>query len=168
MEERVERLELAIRRWRYVSYGLVAGLVLFASLFSWREFGTRGTVKARFIQVIGSNGSKVVELSSNDLGGIIRTTNVDGASLFLAASDPKGRGSLATYNGKGSELVYVTATDTGGALAIMNNIGNDVVNLQSSMTNCGLMISKDYNGNSKENLSGSRNTPLAGSYPSYQ
>ena len=168
MEERVERLEQAIRRWRQVSFGLIGGLVLFASLFSWREFGTRGTIKARSIQVVGTGGAKVVELSSNNLGGMIRTATAEGNSLFLTAADPEGRGTVATFNGKGSELVYVAATSTGGAVIVMNNIGKDVVNLQSSTTNCGLMIPKDYNGNSRESLSGSRNTPLAGSYPNYQ
>lgn len=168
MEERVERLEKAIRQWRYVSCGLVGGLVLFSTLFLWREFGTRGTVKARTIHIVGGNGVKVVELSSNEVGGVIRTTNADGASLFLAAADPLGRGTLSTFNGKGSELVYIAATGTGGAVAIMNNMGKDVVNLQSSKLNCGLMMAKDYDGNTRESLSASRTTPMAGTYPGYQ
>lgn len=169
MEERVERLENMIGRWRKISAGLLAGCLLFLGLFGWREFGTRGTVKARTIQIVGISGSKTIELTSNNLGGVIRTLNADGASLFLASPDSEGRGTVATYNGKGQEIVYITATSTGGAVAVMNNIGKDVVNLQSSKTNCGLMIAKDYDGVSRESLSGSRTEPLAsGGYPNYR
>ena len=73
-----------------------------------------------------------------------------------ATTDSAGRYSSRFDVGTGDYLVYVTATDTGGAVAILNNTGQDVVNLQSSKTNCGLMIAKDYNGNSRESLSGSR------------
>lgn len=171
MDERVERLELALKRGRYIVFGLVGTVFLIGTLFAWREFGTRGSVKARSIQIVGAGGSKVIELSSNAAGGVIRTSNLDGNSLFLAAADPEGRGTLATFNGKGNEIVYIAATSTGGAIAVMNNIGKDVVNLQSSKTNCGLMIAKDYDGNSRESLSGSRPEAMghAGNpYPQYR
>ena len=156
MEERVERLEKSMRRWRFISLGLVVGLSLFSGLFAWREFGTRGSIKARTIHIVGQGDAKLVELSSNTQGGVIRTSNLEGSSLFLTASDPKGRGTVATFNGKGSELVYVAATDSGGALVVMNSMGTEVVNLQSSKANCGLMIARDYEGNTRETLSGSR------------
>jgi hypothetical protein len=171
MDERVERLELALRRGRYVVFGLVGTVVLIGTLFAWREFGTRGTVKARTIQIVGAGGARVIELTSNNIGGVIRTSNLDGNSLFLTAADPEGRGTIATFNGKGNEIVYIAATSTGGAVAVMNNIGKDVVNLQSSKTNCGLMIAKDYDGNSRESLSGSRpegTLNQAGQYPQYR
>ena len=71
VEERLTKLEKAVRRWRFLTYGLGGLLLVTAAGVGLDYLGLRGTVKAkRFI--VGNDKGAAIELdSSADGDGVI-------------------------------------------------------------------------------------------------
>jgi hypothetical protein len=156
VEERVEQLERAVRRWRVLT--LVACLTAIPSLagvgyFGW---GTPRTLRARQFEVMNDKGIPVVVLASQDSNGLIQTRNSLAKPMIVLTADELGDGIMHTFNAKGAEMVQISTTPTGGTVRLLNNLGHEVVGLQSNKSNAGLIMVKNVDGETRESLSGSR------------
>gem|GEM_PF-2603409 len=155
-EDRLARLEKMMRLWRYATIALLCLVVPTAGGFAFLLFGTMPSLRARRIEVRSDQGIAVVTLESVNSTGVIATRNIEGRRLFAVSSDEYGDGMIETFSAKGAPMVNICTTPTGGAIRVLNNLGREVVGLQSNKANCGLMMAKDVDGETREILSGSR------------
>ncbi len=119
IEERLDHLEKANRRWR--TFAVSLSLVLAMGLFMAQGPGQiiPDVIRAKKIEVIGKNGSPVVSLSSWDRGGRIHAMTNSGKMLFESTA-----GEISVYNSNGQKLVKLSATKEGeGLLATYNHKG---------------------------------------------
>lgn len=156
MEERLAKLEKAMRRWRWATLALLIAIGPLLAGTGYLMFGVQRVVRARKLEILNDQGLQVVVLDSFKSGGIVGTRNSHGHPVITLSLDETGDGLLETCNAKGVPMVHVTTTPTGGALRIRNNLGREVVGLQSNKANCGVMMAKDVDGQTQAMLSGSQ------------
>ncbi len=140
IEERLDHLEKANRRWRVFAVSL--SLVLAVGLFmaQGRSQMVPDVIRAKKIEVVGKNGAPVVSLSAWDRGGRIHTMTNTGKMLFEATA-----GEVSVYNNKGQKLVKLSATKEGeGLLATYNHKGEGVVAIGATKEGEGALAT--YNG----------------------
>jgi hypothetical protein len=95
-------------------------------------------------------------LASQDSNGLIQTRNSLAKPMIVLTADELGDGIMHTFNAKGAEMVQISTTPTGGTVRLLNNLGHEVVGLQSNKSNAGLIMVKNVDGETRESLSGSR------------
>lgn len=161
VEERVSILEKSLRRWRTISLVSLVLLIGVGGASGWILFGVPRALRARRIEIINDKGTSVVALEAGKLGGQITTRNDHGHSLFVVSTEEKleatkGDALIEIYSAKGAPMVGFSTSPTGGWVQVFNNLGKEVVGLQSNKANCGSIMVKDVDGGLRESLSGSR------------
>ena len=144
IEERLDHLEKANRRWR--TFAVSLSLVLAMGLFMAQGPGQiiPDVIRAKKIEVIGKNGSPVVSLSSWDRGGRIHAMTNSGKMLFESTA-----GEISVYNSNGQKLVKLSATKEGeGLLATYNHKGEGVVAIGATKEGEGALAT--YNGDGQK------------------
>lgn len=155
-EDRLAKLEKSLRIWRWLTLGLAGLLLPVAGGLGFLFFGVAPTLRARKFEIVSDKGVPVVILESVDSIGHIGTRNSEGRRLIAISSEATGDGLIETYSAKGTPMVHISTTPTGGAIRVLNNLGKEVVGLQSNKANCGLMMCKDVDGETRDYLSGNR------------
>ena len=161
VEERLVRLEKALRRYRWTTLGLLIAVVPLAGFVGWKHFSVASRLLARKVEIVNDKGVTVVVLDSAKGWGTLESHNSLGKPLFMVNADELGDGLVQTFNAKGSEMVQLSTTPTGGTVRLMNNLGREVVGMQSNKSNCGLIMVKDVDGETRELMSASRKYPVA-------
>lgn len=156
VEERLTKLEKAVRRWRFLCYGLGGLLVVTAAGVALDYLGLRGTVKAkRFI--VGNDKGAAIELdSSSDGDGVISVHDAKGLPRVLIGNSQRGFGTMELYGGADHKLIFIGGSGSGGQIALFNNEKRKVVDLQATKSNCGAIHVNDYDGHVMNGISGDR------------
>lgn len=158
VEERLTKLEKSLRKWRFLSLGLVLAVAGLAGGIAFEFLAVRGTIRARRLIVVNERGS-AIELESTPEGdgfiSIHDSLNIPRAQL---GNSQKGFGTLELYGGSGPKrkLVSIGGSGSGGQLAVFNNSGSKVIDVQASKTNSGAIAVNDFDGNYAHGLFGDR------------
>lgn len=152
IEERIVKLERKNHLWRLAAVGL--GLLLVAAAvtscgntdakFSPQDAkstsntasakGIPDVMRARSFEVVDDEGTPVVRLTDEELGGRIETRNAEGELVSVVSATEGGQGALWTYDGKGQPLVTIAATEDEGDVALtLSRKGKPVVNIASDV-----------------------------------
>jgi len=140
IEQRLDQLAAANRRWRFLAG--VLGLMVASGLLMAQTGAGRvpEVVRTRKLEVVNAQGVAVVTLDAWERGGRILAMSNDGHLLFEAAA-----GSVNIYNFKGQKLVRLSATKDGeGLMATYNHNGEGVVAVGATKDGEGAFTT--YNG----------------------
>ena len=147
IESRLEKLERANRRWRFLA--LAVSIVTVSGLMM-AQVGPNpvaGVVRTKRLEVVNNFGVPVVTLDASDRGGQIQMMTGDGQLLLEALA-----GSLDVFNVEGQKLVRLSATKDGeGMLATYNHNGEGVVAIGATKDGEGAVTT--YNGSGQKLVS---------------
>lgn len=155
-EERLAKLEKGVRVWRGATLGMGILTLAVAGFVGFQFVSSTKTLRSQRFEVVDSNGTVVTTLYSSARGGVIDTRSSHGRPLFTVTTAENGDGVLDTFNAKGEGMVSLGTTPTGGSLRVFNNLGKEVVGMQSNKMNSGLVMVKDVDGVITQNLVGNR------------
>lgn len=156
VEERLEGLEISVRRWRRLSLGLGGMVLLVIGVVAIDYLGLRGTVHARRFVVRNEKGI-ALELEVSPQGdGLISINDSKGLPRVLLGNSQKGFGTLELYGGDEHKMVFLGGSGSGGQIAVYNNEKKKVVDLQATKTNSGAVVVNDFDGRYVHGLSGER------------
>lgn len=131
-EERLARVEKMTRRWQ-LGFMTLSGLVLLlGSYVAYRELTVAKVIRAQKIQIVGERGDTLIEMKRDDAGDA----------------------NISTYNSKGSLMVSVNTTLTGGAVWLYNQLGKPIVGMQSNKFHSGTLTVSDHDGNVQGRMTG--------------
>jgi hypothetical protein len=153
------RLE-ARRRWRLVGWGLVACSLLLGAGLVWSIWGTRGSIRTRNLYVVNDKGYAVELTTSAEGDGLISVNDHANFPRVMFGNSQKGYGKLELYTAQSQRLVMIGGTGSGGQVAVFNNTGHRVVDMQAKKTNSGAIIVSDFDGNIVQGLEGDIRTAL--------
>lgn len=160
VEERLDRLEKNLRRWRLISLGLVAATVLLGSALGWSIFGTRSSIKTRGLFVVNDKGNAIELTTSAEGDGLISVNDHAALPRVMFGNSQKGYGKLELYTGHSQRMVMIGGTGSGGQVAVFNNSGHRVVDMQAKKTNSGAIIVSDFDGNIVQGIEGDTRTAI--------
>ena len=160
VEERLDLLERNLKRWRWISLGLVAASVLLGGGLAWSIFGTRGSIKTRGLYVVNDKGYAIELTTSAEGDGLISVNDHSSFPRVMFGNSQKGFGKLELYTGHAQRLVMIGGTGSGGQVAVFNNTGHRVVDMQAKKTNSGEIIVSDFDGNIVQGIEGDSRTVL--------
>lgn len=156
VEDRLAALERAVRRARWLNLGLGTLLLLAWAGLAWIFVGTPRVLRAQRFEIVNSKGAAVELATSPDGDGFIGITDSKGAARIRMGVSRKNIGMIETYTAHDQKVVAVGGSGAGGQVAIFNNVGHRVVDIQSSKTNCGAIVVNDYDGSFHSGLTGDR------------
>jgi len=156
VEERLTRLEKNLRKWRYLSLGLVVATIVVAGGLAYDFFGVRGTLRARRLMVVNGRGTAIELDTTTEGDGIISVHDSMNVPRVLFGNSRKGFGTLELYSGAQQKLVSIGGTGSGGQIAVFNNSGRRVIDAQATKTNSGAIAVNDFDGNYAHGLFGDR------------
>lgn len=154
VEERLDELQRSVRRWRFTTLGLLCAFVLFSGVAAWLYVRVPNTLQARRIEVVNDKGVAVELTSSPDGDGFVTVNAGVGIPRIMLGTSKKGFGMVEVYSGHQQRLIGFGGSGSGGQIALFNNSGKRVVDLQSSKTNCGAIAVNDFDGAPQASLSG--------------
>jgi hypothetical protein len=156
IEQRLNRLEQSVRKWKAITAGLVLMLAVGVTIAAtddpkerildcagvkvWQDgkITTRigyGDGGAGELTTYAANGTKLVDISATPggFGGGLTIHSAKGNELVFIGSTPydTGDGMLATYSAQGKELVYIGAMTGGGAMATRSYKGRYLVDIRA-------------------------------------
>lgn len=156
VEERLTKLEKSLRRWRYLSLGMVVAGAGLAGGLAYNFLGVHGTIRARRLVVVNERGAAIELDSTTEGDGIISVHDSMNVPRALLGNSRKGFGTLELYSGAQQKLVSIGGSGSGGQLAVFNNSGRKVIDAQASKTNSGAIAVNDFDGNYAHGLFGDR------------
>jgi len=154
VEERLTRLEKSLKRWRLTTNVLGLVCALLAGGLAWEHLGTKGTIRARNIYVVNEKGNAIELTTSNEGDGLISVNDQLSLARVMLGTSQKGFGKLELYTGSQQRLATFGGTGSGGQVAIFNNAGHKVVDLQAKKTNSGAIVVNDFEGRFVNGLEG--------------
>src|SRR5579859_4022807 len=107
VEERLTKLEKSLRRWRYLSLGLVVAGAALAGGLAYDFLGVRGTVRTRRLLVVNERGNAIELDSTSEGDGIISVNDSINVPRAMLGNSRKGFGTLELYGGVKQKLVSV-------------------------------------------------------------
>ncbi len=160
VEERLALLERSLRRWRWVSLGLVVAAVLLGGGLSWSIWGTHTSIRTKGLYVVNEKGYAIELTTSAEGDGLISVNDHASFPRVMFGNSQKGFGKLEMYTGHSQRLVMIGGTGSGGQVAVFNNTGHRVVDMQAKKTNSGAIIVSDYDGNIVQGIEGDSRTAM--------
>ena len=110
-------------------------------------------LRAESFIVEDSLGNELVQISSKDGTGLIKTADTEGQTLTEINSTNGGRGLIKTLDNKGNEIVTVTSTIDGeGVIFTTNSNGEELVSIATNSNGEGLITIMDGAGNEISDL----------------
>jgi len=156
VEERLTRVEKSLRKWRWLSVGLLVVATASAGALVYDFVGVRGTIRAKRLLIVNARGTAVEIESNGDGDGIVSVHDSMNVPRALLGNSRKGFGTLELYSGAEQKLVSVGGSGSGGQIAIFNNSGHKVIDAQASKTNSGAIAVHDFDGNYAHGMFGDR------------
>lgn len=156
VEERLLKLEKALRLWRFAGIGLTVAVSLALAAIGADYLGLRGTIRAKKFVVLNEKGSAIELENSPEGDGLISIHDAKGLPRVLLGNSQKGFGTLELYGGADHKMVFLGGSGSGGQIALYNNEKKKVVDLQATRTNCGAIVVNDFDGRYIHSLSGER------------
>jgi len=160
VDERLALLERSLRRWRWIGWGLILGCVLLSAGLIWSIWGTRGSIRTRNLFVVNDKGYAIELTTSAEGDGLISVNDHSNFPRVMFGNSQKGYGKLELYTAQSQRLVMIGGTGSGGQVAVFNNTGHRVVDMQAKKTNSGAIIVSDFDGNIVQGLEGDIRTAL--------
>ncbi|RPI86239.1 MAG: hypothetical protein EHM42_06195 [Planctomycetaceae bacterium] len=160
VEERLELLEKNLRRWRFVSLGLVVSTLVLGTGLAWSIWGTRTAIRTRGLYVVNEKGNAIELTTSNEGDGLISVNDHAALPRVMFGNSQKGYGKLELYTGHSQRMVMIGGTGSGGQVAVFNNSGHRVVDMQAKKTNSGAIIVSDFDGNIVQGIEGDTRTAI--------
>ena len=121
-QDRMDQLATQVRRLRWMNYGMAA--VIAAGVISACTGSVPSVLRVERLEIIADDGKTALALGSNSAGGTLTTFNGKGQELVALSATPGGAGVLSTYNGEGQMLVVLGATPDGeGVITTLNREG---------------------------------------------
>ncbi|MFN6106910.1 MAG: hypothetical protein ACK5EA_20980 [Planctomycetaceae bacterium] len=160
VEERLELLERSLKRWRWISFGLIAAAIVLGSGLAWSIWGTSGSIKTRSLYVTNDKGYAIEMTTSAEGDGLISVNDHSSFPRVMFGNSQKGFGKLELYTGHSQRLVMIGGTGSGGQMAVFNNTGHRVVDMQAKKTNSGAIIVSDFDGNIVQGIEGDSRTVM--------
>jgi hypothetical protein len=147
IDERIARLERAVRWARWTNL-LLFGLLLCVGGFSgWLWLGPKGTVRAKRIEIANAKGEAVVIETTPNGDGYIAIANSKGDDRVLLGTSRSGNGTAFFYTGEESPLVFIGGGEGGGKVEVFNKSKQSVAVMKAGATNQGAISVQDHNGN---------------------
>ena len=110
-------------------------------------------LRAESFIVEDSFGNELVQISSEDGTGLIKTADTEGQTLTEISSTNGGRGLIKTLDNKGKEIVTLTSTIDGeGVIFTTNGNGEELVSIATNSKGEGLITIMDGTGNEISDL----------------
>ncbi|MFO1020234.1 MAG: hypothetical protein U0903_06010 [Planctomycetales bacterium] len=131
-EERLARVEKLTRRWQLGFMTLSALVLVLGAYVTYRELTVARVIRAQKLQIVGERGETLIEMKRDDAGDA----------------------HISTYNSKGSLMVSVNTTLTGGAVWLYNQLGKPIVGMQSNKFHSGSLTVSDHDGNVQGRMTG--------------
>jgi hypothetical protein len=156
VEERLNKLEKSVRRWRFASIGLGAAVLIVLSALGIDYLGLRGTVRARKFIVVNDKGAAIELENSPEGDGLISIHDSKGLPRILLGNSQKGYGTMELYGGSEQKMLFLGGSGSGGQIALYNNDKKKVVDMQATRTNSGAIIVNDYDGQYVHGFTGER------------
>ena len=105
-------------------------------------------LRAESFIVEDSMGNELVQISSEDGTGLIKTADTEGHTLTEINSTNSGRGLIKTLDNKGKDIVTLTSTIDGeGVIFTTNGNGEELVSIATNSKGEGLIEIMDGKGN---------------------
>jgi hypothetical protein len=105
-------------------------------------------LRAESFIVEDSMGNELVQISSEDGTGLIKTADTEGHTLTEINSTNSGRGLIKTLDNKGKAIVTLTSTIDGeGVIFTTNGNGEELVSIATNSNGEGLIEIMDGKGN---------------------
>jgi hypothetical protein len=127
VEQRLQRLEQGVRKWKAVTAGLVLVLVVGVTIAATDD------PRDRILDCAGVNvwkdGLKVVVLAGWETGGLLSVYDGEGIPTTNIAQNDNGDGVVLTYSAKGEKLVALSAASGNGTLSTYSAKGKELVEL---------------------------------------
>lgn len=162
VEERLTKIEKSLKRWRMTTSGLAVISSLLAAGLAWEHLGTKGTIRARNILVVNEKGNAIELTTSQEGDGLISVNDQLSLARVMLGTSQKGFGKLELYTGSQQRLATFGGTGSGGQIALFNNAGHKVVDLQAKKTNSGAIVVNDFEGKFANSLEGDSRTARQG------
>jgi hypothetical protein len=112
-----------------------------------------------FIKTADSDGHTLTEINSTNGGrGLIKTSDNKGKDIVTLTSTIDGEGVIVTTNGNGEELVSIATNRNGeGLIEIMDGKGNGIISDMNTTSQCEVKSINIKNDKSRKYASGLRN-----------
>ncbi len=156
VEERLTKLEKAVRRWRLAGAGMGAAVVIVLAAVAVDYLGLRGTIRAKKLVVMNDKGPAVEIENSPEGDGLISIHDSRGLPRVLVGNSQKGYGTIELYGGSEQKTVFIGGSGSGGQIALYNIERKKVVDMQATRTNSGAVVVSDFDGRLVQSLSGER------------
>jgi hypothetical protein len=129
IEERVVQLEKQMQFYKRLV--IVLALVIVAGV-TMGQTSDYENIKCRSLNVIDDQGIPTTIIKSDRRGhGMLGIWSSSGKPLVVIGANDDDKGTLTTYSPSGKNLVELGATVDGGAMAIYNKTGEQVIQLAS-------------------------------------
>ena len=160
VEERLDLLERSVRRWRWATLGSLTCLLVLLPGLAWVIWGTHSSIRTKALYVVNDKGYAIELTTSAEGDGLISVNDHASYPRVMFGNSQKGFGKLELYTGQSQRLVMIGGTGSGGQVAVFNNTGHRVVDMQAKKTNSGAIVVSDFDGNIVQGIEGDSRTVL--------
>ena len=152
IEERIERLERQNRHLRLGLAGIVLGAAAIFAGAAARK-AVPDVIKARAFQVVADDGTPLVVLGAPTGIGAVATFNGRGQELVRLAATTDGNGTVTTHSSKGQMLVRLGVSTVGaGTVTTSNGKGQELVKLGVFTEGTGFVAVLDPSGRKRRGV----------------
>jgi hypothetical protein len=125
LEERLEKLERSVRRWKRCALAMGAAALVGAGAGAMSKAPIPESIQAQRVDVVNGNGTVVASIGQTNEGGILRIFGADGKARLAADSTADGSSLILASGNK--TMVYARGGSQGGLVQVMDPQGRPLL-----------------------------------------